>query len=191
MNDAIVANTATVLRGQTVFRGTRVLLETLLEIRHEGGKLDEFLRDYPAVERSQAEAAWSWSDEQIRVLVQRGVDYVDPTVVRLDLLNWSDALQRHINVPAYSLWLMACLAWEVESTIEPDAMTPELEAWLFRVEQLVISVVGVGTWEEAVRTLRISARSRGSLAAWLRRDEVPPRLREKLTEVLTDVSDSE
>jgi hypothetical protein len=37
--------------------------------------------------------------------------------IRLALRRWSDALQRHIDIPAYVLWPMACLAYEVDLTV--------------------------------------------------------------------------
>src|SRR5690606_12267669 len=45
--------------------------------------------------------------------------------VKFNIKTWSDALHRHVDVPAFVLWPMACLAYEVDSTIPKDARTPE------------------------------------------------------------------
>lgn len=43
-----------VLGGQTVFKGTRVPVETLFDHLEAGVSLDEFLEDFPTVTREQA-----------------------------------------------------------------------------------------------------------------------------------------
>ncbi len=43
-----------ILSGQPVFKGTRVPIETLFLHLEEGISLDEFLEDFPTVEKSQA-----------------------------------------------------------------------------------------------------------------------------------------
>jgi uncharacterized protein (DUF433 family) len=43
-----------VLGGQTVFKGTRVPVETLFDHLESGISLDEFLDDFPTVDRKQA-----------------------------------------------------------------------------------------------------------------------------------------
>ena len=43
-----------VLGGQPVFKGTRVPVETLFLHLEEGISLDEFIEDFPSVEKSQA-----------------------------------------------------------------------------------------------------------------------------------------
>lgn len=68
----VISSDPSVLQGQTVFAGTRVPLDALWGIRKEGGSLDEFLLDYPTVDRWQAEEAWSWDDALIRRLIDRG-----------------------------------------------------------------------------------------------------------------------
>jgi hypothetical protein len=100
--------------------------------------------------------------------------------IRLDLRRWSDALQRHIDIPAYVLWPMACLAYEVELTVPTEAMTPEMEAWLWRVKAAVVDVVGAETWHEAVGLMGIAEGRRGSLSAWLDSGEAPRDLHERL-----------
>ncbi len=42
-----------ILGGQPVFKGTRVPIETLFLHLEEGISLDEFLQDFPSVEKSQ------------------------------------------------------------------------------------------------------------------------------------------
>jgi uncharacterized protein (DUF433 family) len=46
-----------VLGGQPVFKGTRVPLETLFDHLESGITLDDFLDDFPTVNRGQAVAA--------------------------------------------------------------------------------------------------------------------------------------
>ena len=43
-----------ILAGQTVFKGTRVLVESLFDHLEAGVSLDEFLDDFPAVTKEQA-----------------------------------------------------------------------------------------------------------------------------------------
>ena len=43
-----------ILGGQPVFKGTRVPVETLFLHLEEGISLDEFIEDFPSVEKSQA-----------------------------------------------------------------------------------------------------------------------------------------
>lgn len=100
--------------------------------------------------------------------------------LRVDPKRWSDALQRSIEIPASALWPVACLAYEVDSRIDHDARTPELEAWLWRVQQVVAEIVGVGTWDDAVKILDIPARSQSSLAAWVRGGAAPPSIASRL-----------
>ena len=45
-----------VLGGTLVFRGTRVPAQTLLDYLDDGLKLEEFLREFPSVEKDAAEA---------------------------------------------------------------------------------------------------------------------------------------
>ncbi|MEP7010134.1 MAG: DUF433 domain-containing protein [Acidobacteriota bacterium] len=46
-----------ILGGTPVFVGTRVPVSTLMEYLEAGDPLDEFLEDFPSVERSQAVAS--------------------------------------------------------------------------------------------------------------------------------------
>lgn len=118
---------------------------------------------------------------------------MDDWALRVDPSRWSDALQRYLDVPAVALWVMACLAHEVDSSVSHDTMTPEVAAWLYRAEALVTGLVGVDSWDEAARILLIPARAPASLAAWLDHegDAVPPRLRRALTEAPREGTDRE
>ena len=58
-----------VLQGQTVFRGTRVALDIVQAYKREGGELEEFVENYPTVERWQIEYAWRLSDAELEALV--------------------------------------------------------------------------------------------------------------------------
>lgn len=55
-NEIIVRN-SDILGGTPVFRGTRVPFQTLLEYLEGGQTLDEFLDDFPSVQRDLAVAA--------------------------------------------------------------------------------------------------------------------------------------
>ena len=50
--------------GATVFAGTRVPVETLFDYLEAGDTLDEFLRQFPTVTRSQAIAVLEWAKRQ-------------------------------------------------------------------------------------------------------------------------------
>ncbi|GGD06468.1 hypothetical protein GCM10011335_06800 [Aureimonas glaciei] len=58
-----------IMSGATVFRGTRVPVETLFENLASGMSLDEFLGEFPTVERAQAEAALLLAAEDLKRLV--------------------------------------------------------------------------------------------------------------------------
>jgi uncharacterized protein (DUF433 family) len=42
------------MSGAVVFAGTRVPVQTLIDYLEEGGRLDEFLEDFPTVSREHA-----------------------------------------------------------------------------------------------------------------------------------------
>jgi uncharacterized protein (DUF433 family) len=42
------------MSGAVVFAGTRVPVQTLMDYLEEGGRLDEFLEDFPTVSREHA-----------------------------------------------------------------------------------------------------------------------------------------
>ena len=51
-----------ILGGQTVFKGTRVPVETLFDHLEAGISLDQFLEDFPTVSREQAIALLDWAN---------------------------------------------------------------------------------------------------------------------------------
>lgn len=55
--DSIVQIDPDILGGTPVFRGTRVPVKNLLDYLAAGDTLDQFLDDFPTVEREQAVAA--------------------------------------------------------------------------------------------------------------------------------------
>lgn len=57
MAQDVIVKDPQVLGGTTVFRGTRVPFQALLDYREGGQTLDEFLEDFPTVTRANAVAA--------------------------------------------------------------------------------------------------------------------------------------
>jgi uncharacterized protein (DUF433 family) len=55
--DSVVQSDPEILGGTPVFRGTRVPVKNLLDYLAAGDTLDQFLDDFPTVERQQAVAA--------------------------------------------------------------------------------------------------------------------------------------
>ena len=49
-----------ILGGQTVFKGTRVPIESLFDHLEAGVSIDEFLEDFPTVTKEQAVALLEW-----------------------------------------------------------------------------------------------------------------------------------
>jgi uncharacterized protein (DUF433 family) len=58
-----------VMSGAVVFKGTRVPAEALFENLADGMSIDEFLENYPTVERGQVEAALHLVTERVDRLV--------------------------------------------------------------------------------------------------------------------------
>ena len=52
-----------VLGGQTVFKGTRVPVESLFDHLEAGISLDAFLEDFPTVSKEQAIALLDWANK--------------------------------------------------------------------------------------------------------------------------------
>jgi uncharacterized protein (DUF433 family) len=52
-----------ILGGQTVFKGTRVPVESLFDHLEAGISLDEFLDDFPTVNKEQAIALLDWANK--------------------------------------------------------------------------------------------------------------------------------
>lgn len=60
-----------VLGGQTVFKGTRVPLETLFDHLEAGISLDQFLADFPTVSKEQAIALLDYAN---KLLSSKNID---------------------------------------------------------------------------------------------------------------------
>ncbi len=52
-----------ILGGQTVFKGTRVPVESLFDHLEAGVSLDNFLEDFPTVSKEQAVALLDWTNK--------------------------------------------------------------------------------------------------------------------------------
>jgi uncharacterized protein (DUF433 family) len=52
--DPLITQSEEVMSGAVVFGGTRVPVQTLIDYIEEGGRLDEFLEDFPTVSREHA-----------------------------------------------------------------------------------------------------------------------------------------
>lgn len=52
-----------ILGGQTVFKGTRVPVETLFDHLEAGISLNQFLADFPTVTKEQAVALLDWANK--------------------------------------------------------------------------------------------------------------------------------
>ena len=52
----LVTRSERVMSGAVVFAGTRVPVQTLIDYVEEGGRLDDFLEDFPTVSREHAVA---------------------------------------------------------------------------------------------------------------------------------------
>lgn len=65
--ELVLEATPDTLSGAVRFRGTRVLVQNLLDTLQEGGTVEEFLEGFPSVSRTQAEAVVRWQQEQTRV----------------------------------------------------------------------------------------------------------------------------
>ena len=55
-----------VMHGKLCFKGTRVQLGVLLDNLKDGMTIDEFIDEYPTVERDQAMAIVAWQQEQTK-----------------------------------------------------------------------------------------------------------------------------
>ncbi len=53
MSDPLVVRDPDILNGEPVFAGTRVPVKTLTDYLEAGDSIDEFLDDFPSVERDQ------------------------------------------------------------------------------------------------------------------------------------------
>lgn len=62
-----------ILGGQTVFKGTRVPVETLFDHLEAGISLDQFLEDFPTVTKEQAVALLDWAS---KLLNTKNIDWL-------------------------------------------------------------------------------------------------------------------
>ncbi|MBL7728591.1 MAG: DUF433 domain-containing protein [Dinghuibacter sp.] len=60
---AYITNDDEILGGQTVFKGTRVPVESLFDHLEAGISLDQFLEDFPTVSKEQAVALLDWASK--------------------------------------------------------------------------------------------------------------------------------
>lgn len=60
-----------ILGGQTVFKGTRVPVESLFDHLEAGISLDQFLDDFPTVTKEQAIALLDWAN---KLLTTKNID---------------------------------------------------------------------------------------------------------------------
>lgn len=61
----ILGSDPEILSGATVFTGTRVPVQNLLDYLSSGETLDSFLADFPSVSREQAQAALTLAREAL------------------------------------------------------------------------------------------------------------------------------
>ena len=63
--DQIFHRDPDILGGKPVFTGTRVPVESLLQHLKHGKRLEEFLDDFPSVQREQAEAFLDLAEKEL------------------------------------------------------------------------------------------------------------------------------
>jgi uncharacterized protein (DUF433 family) len=61
----LVTRSENVMSGAVVFAGTRVPVQTLIDYLEEGGRLDDFLEDFPTVSREHAVAVLELAKESV------------------------------------------------------------------------------------------------------------------------------
>ena len=67
----ILSRDPEIVSGAVVFKGTRVPVETFFENLAAGLTLDEFLDDFPTVEREQAEAVLQLASNDLKQLFEK------------------------------------------------------------------------------------------------------------------------
>ena len=67
----VLSSDPEIVSGAVVFKGTRVPVDALFENLAEGSSLDQFLDDFPTVEREQAEAVLSLAGDSMKRTVMR------------------------------------------------------------------------------------------------------------------------
>ena len=65
MSNQVIHSDPGILSGTPVFVGTRVPVQTLFDYLEGGETLDEFLRQFPSVERDQAIAALELAKDSV------------------------------------------------------------------------------------------------------------------------------
>jgi uncharacterized protein (DUF433 family) len=63
--DRIFHRDSNILGGTPVFTGTRVPVDSLIQHLKHGKRLEEFLDDFPSVQREQAEAFLDLAEEEL------------------------------------------------------------------------------------------------------------------------------
>lgn len=66
-----ITNDDEILGGQTVFKGTRVPVESLFDHLEAGVTLDQFLEDFPTVSKEYAIAVLDWAS---KLLTTKNID---------------------------------------------------------------------------------------------------------------------
>ena len=61
----LITRSEKVMSGAVVFAGTRVPVQTLIDYLEEGGRLDDFLEDFPTVTREHAVAVLELMKEAV------------------------------------------------------------------------------------------------------------------------------
>lgn len=61
----LVTRSEKIMSGAVVFAGTRVPVQTLVDYLEEGGRLDDFLEDFPTVSRGHAVAVLELMKESV------------------------------------------------------------------------------------------------------------------------------
>ena len=61
----LITRSEQVMSGVVVFSGTRVPVQTLLDYLEEGGRLDDFLEDFPTVSREHVIAVLELAKESL------------------------------------------------------------------------------------------------------------------------------
>ena len=67
----VLSSDPEIVSGAVVFKGTRVPVAGLFEYLRAGDTLDEFLLDFPTVEREQVEAVIQLAGEDVEQLVSK------------------------------------------------------------------------------------------------------------------------
>jgi uncharacterized protein (DUF433 family) len=66
----VLSSDPEIVSGAVVFKGTRVPVDALFENLAGGSSLEEFLDDFPTVEREQAEAVLSLANDSLQHLIK-------------------------------------------------------------------------------------------------------------------------